>query len=171
MPLEAAGQCSYAIISATDPLRPVGILTMSRRNLYPFVFLLVSLTLSGEQLQACGSGDEIVSEPRPRFPVVELRSDAWGVVVVEFTVLPDGTTANLNTLFYNSAAFERSALVMISEASFAERGRSCSLTLAVELVMDNREWTVNFLPAPEQIDDPEFQNWVATQSSLYYGDE
>jgi len=113
----------------------------------------------------------MVSEPRPRFPVVELRRDAWGVVVVEFPVLPDGTTANLNTQFYNSSAFERSALVMISEASFAERGQSCSLTLAVELAMDNGEWTVNCLPAPEQLDDAALQNWVERQSGLYYGDE
>jgi len=100
-----------------------------------------------------------------------LRRDAWGVVVVEFPVLPDGTTANLNTQFYNSSAFERSALVMISEASFAERGQSCSLTLAVELAMDNGEWTVNCLPAPEQLDDAALQNWVERQSGLYYGDE
>jgi hypothetical protein len=132
------------------------------------LLLLFTSRVSSSDLESCGSNSEIVSEPRVVFPVVELRRDAWGLVVVRFTILPDGSTTDAMPLFSSSSMFERAAIEMVLGTGFSRRDHSCSHDLAVELTKDDRDWSVNLLPAPEHLDDPVFRDWVSKQNDLYY---
>lgn len=132
------------------------------------LLLLFASRVSSSDLESCGSDNEIVSKPRVVFPVMELRRNAWGLVVVRFTILPDGSTTDAMPLFSNSSMFERAAIEMVSGTVFPKRDHSCSHDLVVELIRDDLNWSVNFLPAPESLDDPVFRKWVSKQNDLYY---
>ncbi len=137
-------------------------------------YLLVSLLLitsppPDAALPTCDREEKIVAKRQVPFPSVEFRRDAWGIVVVQFTIQPNGSTTDVKPLLSNSGVSERAATSLISGAMFAQQDQACSHSLVVELIMENRDWGVRMSPAPEDVDDPDFLNWISEKHKDYYG--
>jgi len=134
-----------------------------------FVLLLALLSdLPNEPTQACEATTAMVERAkRIRYPVVELRADAWGAVIVEFKILPSGTTTDLEPVHSSSSVFERAAIMMVSESRFSKRDDACLFSLLIEFTMKERVWSTEILPAPENLE--KFYEEVQLKHKLVYG--
>jgi hypothetical protein len=119
-----------------------------------FVLMLaLSSGLSNDPIPACDPTTAIVDRARSiHYPIIELRSDAWGAVVVAFKLLPDGTTTDLEPVQSSSILFERAAIMLVSESRFSRSDDACKYSLLIEFTMNERAWSTEVLPAPENLD-------------------
>ena len=73
---------------------------------------------------APGVRPRLISQPSMRYPTQALRRGTEGVVVVAFTIQPDGTTANSRVTSANPRGiFDREALRMVEGLRFQPSGR------------------------------------------------
>lgn len=134
-----------------------------------FVLLLALFSdLPNEPIQACEATTAMVERVKSiRYPVVELRADAWGAVVVKFKILPGGTTTELEPVHSSLSVFEHAAIMMVSESRFSRRDDACLFSLLIEFTMKERVWSTEVLPAPENRE--KFYEKVKLKHQLVYG--
>ena len=129
--------------------------------------LLFAATLTDAPLQSCTNVTEVAAPEHIRFPIVGMRRNVWGYVVVEFVIHPSGVATDVTTLSSSSSLFERAATSLVAETRFNEQKHKCSHSLVIELTMENSLWRVHKLPAPIDTSAPEFLEWIDLRNEKY----
>jgi len=84
-----------------------------------------------------GVRPKLVSQPSMRYPTQALRRGTEGVVVVSFTIQPDGTTANARVTSANPRGiFDREALRLVEGLRFQPSGRPFQTQQQIDFKLD-----------------------------------
>ncbi|MEM1264177.1 MAG: hypothetical protein AAGH76_17390 [Pseudomonadota bacterium] len=127
----------------------------------------------GAEVPTCVDDLDPIRSPHPPYINLEMRSHAWGLAVVRFVVLPDGTTSEVTSDFSTSRVFVRSAEFYVQNTRFPVRKKTCSLSRAVELTLVDGRWRAALRQAPASSENKRFLEWISkkTRYSLALGSQ